>query len=49
MEIKEATLGRDHPGYSIDLSNLAGLLEKKVRASVFRCILGAYLAVIYAV
>lgn len=32
MEIKEKTLGKGHPNYAISLDNLAGILEKKVRA-----------------
>lgn len=44
MEIKEAKLGKDHPEYSTNLNNLAGLLEKHVGISVYRYTLGAYLA-----
>lgn len=47
MEITEATLGRDHPAYSVDLGNLARLLERQVSASVYRCTLGAYLDAAY--
>lgn len=42
MEIMEATLGKDHPQYSTSLSNLGGVLEKQVRAGVFRFVLVAY-------
>lgn len=44
MEMTEATLGKDHWAYSIDLGNLAGLLVAQVRAGVCRCTFGAYLA-----
>lgn len=32
MAITEATLGKDHPQYSIGMNNLASLLEKQVKA-----------------
>lgn len=35
MTINEKTLGADHPEYSIDLNNLAEILEKQVNAGVF--------------
>lgn len=31
MSIMEVTRGKDHPEYSVDLTNLATLLEKQVR------------------
>lgn len=43
MEIAEATVGKDHPDYSIRSSNLARLMVNQVRASVVRCTLGTYL------
>lgn len=47
MEMTEAIHGKNHPDYSDDLNNLAGLLEKQVRPSVCRCSLDAYLDGIY--
>lgn len=48
MELAEATLGNDHPEYPITLSNLVGLLEEQVRATVGCCTLGAYLVDVHA-
>lgn len=44
MEVTEDTLGKDHPQYSVRLSNLSGVLREQVRASVCSCTLGSYLA-----
>lgn len=37
MDITGTTLGEDHPQYSMNLNNLAMLLNTRVNASVIRC------------
>lgn len=41
LEITEERLGKNHPQYSVCLSNLAVLLREQVKASVCQCTLRA--------
>lgn len=47
LEITEATLSKDHPNFSVGLNNLAGLLQKQVKATMFCCTPGAHITALH--